>query len=40
MGEAGLFIIRNGQKIAKYEAGKWMPLLRITPDDLKVEMPH
>ena len=23
----GLFIIRNGQKIAKYEAGKWMPLL-------------
>jgi hypothetical protein len=22
-----LFIIRNGQKIAKYEAGKWVPLL-------------
>jgi hypothetical protein len=33
----GLFIIRNGQKIAKYEAGKWVPLLpgvvvRSTPD--------
>jgi len=41
----GLFIIRNGQKIAKYEAGKWMPLLpgvvvRITPGGLKIEMPH
>src|SRR5262249_46055288 len=41
----GFFIIRNGQKIAKYEAGKWMPLLpgvvvRITPDGLKIEMPH
>jgi hypothetical protein len=23
----GLFIIRNGQKVAKYEAGKWVPLL-------------
>jgi hypothetical protein len=23
----GLFIIRNGQKIASYEAGKWVPLL-------------
>jgi len=23
----GLFVIRNGQKIAKYEAGKWVPLL-------------
>jgi hypothetical protein len=23
----GLFIIRNGQKIAKYEACEWMPLL-------------
>ena len=22
----GLFIIRNGQKVAKYEAGKWVPL--------------
>jgi hypothetical protein len=41
----GLFIIRNGQKIAKYEAEKWMPLLpgvvvRITPDGIKIEMPH
>jgi hypothetical protein len=41
----GLFIIRNGQKIAKYEAGKWVPLLpgvvvRITPDGIKIEMPH
>ena len=23
----GLFIIRNGQKIAKHEAGEWVPLL-------------
>ena len=23
----GLFIIRNGQKVAKYEAEKWVPLL-------------
>jgi hypothetical protein len=22
----GLFIIRNGQKIASYEAGKWVPV--------------
>jgi hypothetical protein len=41
----GLFIIRNGQKIAKYEAGEWVPLLpgvavSITPDGIKVEMPH
>jgi len=41
----GLFIIRNGRKVAKYEDGKWMPLLpgvvvRITPDGVKVEMPH
>jgi hypothetical protein len=41
----GLFIIRNGQKIAKYEAGKWVPLLpgvvvRNTPDGIKIEMPH
>jgi len=41
----GLFIIRNGQKIAQYEAGKWVPLLpgvvvRITPDGIKIEMPH
>ena len=41
----GLFIIRNGQKVAKYEAGKWVPLLsgvvvRDTPDGIKIEMPH
>ena len=41
----GLFIIRNGQKIAKYETDKWVPLLpgvvvRITPDGIKIEMPH
>jgi hypothetical protein len=40
-----LFIICNGQKIAKYEAGKWVPLLRgvvvrNTPDGIKIEMPH
>jgi hypothetical protein len=23
-----LFIIRNGRKIAKYEGGRWVPLLR------------
>ena len=41
----GLFIIRNDQKIAKYEAEKWVPLLprfvvRTTPDGIKIEMPH
>jgi hypothetical protein len=41
----GLFIIRNGQKVAKYEAGKWVPLLsgvvvRNTPDGIKIEMPR
>jgi hypothetical protein len=41
----GLFIIRNGQKIAKHEAGEWVPLLpgvvvRTTPDGIKIEMPH
>jgi hypothetical protein len=41
----GLFIIRNGQKVAKYEAGKWVPLrsgvvVRDTPDGIKIEMPH
>ena len=40
----GVFIIRNGQKIANYETGKWMPLLpgvvvRNTPDGIKIEMP-
>jgi hypothetical protein len=40
----GHFIIRNGQKIASYEAWKWVPLLpgvviRITPDGAKIEMP-
>jgi hypothetical protein len=38
----GLFIIRDGQKVAKYEAEKWVPLLpgvvvRITPDGIKIE---
>ncbi|MGB7780086.1 MAG: hypothetical protein WCF86_01005 [Pseudolabrys sp.] len=41
----GLFIIRNGQKVAKYEAGKWVPLrsgvvVRDTPDGIMIEMPH
>jgi len=41
----GLFIIRNGQKIAKYEAGEWVPLLpgvvvRMAPDGIKIEMLH
>jgi hypothetical protein len=39
----GLFIIRNDQKVAKYEAGKWVPLLSgvvDTPDGIKIEMPH
>ena len=41
----GLFIIRNGQKVAKYEEGKWVALLpgvviRTTPDGIKIEMPH
>ena len=41
----GFFIIRNGKKIAKHEAGKWVPLLpgvvvRNTPDGIKIEMPH
>ena len=41
----GLFIIRNGRKVAKYEAGKWVPLLsgvvvRDTLDGIKIEMPH
>lgn len=40
-----LFIIRNGKKIAKYEDGKWVPLLpevvvRTTPEGIKIEMPH
>jgi hypothetical protein len=38
----GLFIIRNGQKIASYEAGEWAPLLpgvviRITPMALRLK---
>jgi hypothetical protein len=41
----GLLLIRNGQKIAKYEAGKWVPLLpgvviRNTPNGIKIEMPR
>jgi hypothetical protein len=40
-----LFIIRNGRKIAKFEAGKWVALLpgvvvRNTPDGIKIEMSH
>jgi hypothetical protein len=40
-----LFIIRNGRRIAKYEDGKWVPLLpgvvvRTTHDGIKIEMPH
>jgi hypothetical protein len=40
----GLFIIRNGQKIAKYESGR-VPLLpgvvvRVTPDGTKIKMPQ
>ena len=40
----GLYIIRDGQKVAKHEAGKWVPVLpgvvvRNTPDGLKIEMP-
>jgi len=40
----GLFIIRNGQKIASYEAGAWVPLLpgvvvRVTPNGVRIEMP-
>ena len=40
----GLFIIRNGQKIAKHEAEEWVPLLpgvvvRVTADGIKIEMP-
>jgi len=43
--DKGLFIIRNGKKIAKYEEGKWVPLLpgvvvRPTPEGIKIEMPH
>jgi hypothetical protein len=41
----GLFIIRNVQKIAKYESGKRVPLLpgvvvRVTPDGTKIKMPQ
>jgi len=41
----GLFIIRNGKKVAKYEAGKWVPLLpgvvvSFTRQGIKIEMPH
>ena len=41
----GLFIIRNGKKIAKHEAGQWVPLLpgvvvRTTPDGTKIQMLH
>jgi hypothetical protein len=35
----------DGRGLAKYEAGKWVPLLpgvvvRTTPDGIKIEMPH
>jgi hypothetical protein len=38
----GLFIIRNGQKIASYEAGEWAPLhpgvvIRINPTVLRLK---
>jgi len=41
----GLFIIRNGRKIAKFEAGEWVPLLvgvvvRNTPHGIKIEWTH
>ena len=41
----GLFIIRNGQKVAKYEVEKWCRysrgvVVRDTPDGIKIEMPH
>jgi len=41
----GLFIIRNGRNVAKYEAGEWVPLLpgvvvRNTPDGFKIEWSH
>jgi hypothetical protein len=40
-----LFIIRNGRKIAEFEAGKWVPLLpgvvvRNTPEGIKIEWAH
>lgn len=40
-----LFIIRNGETIAKHEAGTWVPLLpgvvvRDTPDGVKIGMPR
>ena len=38
----GLFIIRNGQKIASYKAGEWIPLLPgvvIRVNGVKIEMP-
>jgi hypothetical protein len=40
-----LFIIRNGRKVAKFEAGEWKPLLpgvivRNTPEGIKIEMPY
>ena len=40
-----LFIIRNGRKTAKFEAGECMPLLpgvvvRNTPNGIEIEWPH
>jgi hypothetical protein len=39
-----LFIIRNGRRVSKFEAGEWKPLLpgvvvRVTPDGINIEMP-
>jgi len=38
----GLFIIRNGQKVVKYEAWPLLPgvVVRNTLDGIKIEMPH
>ena len=36
----GLFIIRNGRKVVKYEAGNWVPLLPGVVIRVKIEMPH
>jgi|SRR5215475_724143 len=40
-----LFIIRDGRKVASFEAGKWVPLLpgvvvRNTQDGIKIEGPQ
>jgi hypothetical protein len=35
-----LFIIRNGRKVAKFEAGLSGLVVRNTPDGIKIEWPH